>query len=185
MTEFVGHIRDGALLPLAQQFCAAVMSASPPSETIHREGEGDEAYLQRWFVARKNMIPTVIGERISREESRAVSEFVPSMIENVYVHRFGAGDANETLHDHPWWNASLIVSGGYTEQLDYRSVDRVAGDVVIRSADDRHAIREVLPNTITLFGTGVKTREWGFWVDGEFVHWRDFHNHTVENECQL
>jgi len=179
MTEFVGHIRDGGLLPLAQDFAAAVMLAGDQNETIHREGE-DETYLKRWFVARKNMIPTVIGERISKEESRAVAGFVPSMVENVYVHKFGAGDANETLHDHPWWNVSLIVSGGYTEQLDDRLVERNPGDVIIRQAADRHAIRLVKPDTVTIFGTGIKEREWGFWVDGEFVHWRDFHNHTRE-----
>lgn len=178
MTEFIGHIRDGSLLPSALQFCNMV-TAGEPNEIIHREGEGDTPYMQRWFLARKNQIPKIVGDSLND------LEFEPSIIENIYIHKFGAGDANETLHDHPWWNASIIVSGGYSERLDNRTADRVAGDVIIRTADDRHAIRNVLPNTVTIFATGVKTREWGFWVDGEFVHWRNFSRHSVENECTL
>jgi hypothetical protein len=51
---------------------------------------------------------------------------------------------------------------------------RNPGDVVIRGADVRHAIRSVEPGTISLFITGPKVREWGFWLDDGFVPWRDY-----------
>ena len=46
-------------------------------------------YLMRWFVLPHN-------------------RFV-----NVYVHKFPASDDPEVAHDHPWWFASLVISGSY------------------------------------------------------------------------
>ena len=48
-------------------------------------------YLMRWFVLPHN-------------------RFV-----NVYVYTFTTSDDPETAHDHPWWFASLVISGSYIE----------------------------------------------------------------------
>ena len=34
---------------------------------------------------------------------------------NLYLHKFLRDDDDRALHDHPWWFASLILRGGYTE----------------------------------------------------------------------
>lgn len=34
---------------------------------------------------------------------------------NVYLHEFLRSDDDLALHDHPWWNASLLLWGTYTE----------------------------------------------------------------------
>jgi cellulose synthase/poly-beta-1,6-N-acetylglucosamine synthase-like glycosyltransferase len=36
-------------------------------------------------------------------------------IGGVLLHRMDAPDPGIDLHDHPWWFASLIIKGGYTE----------------------------------------------------------------------
>lgn len=34
----------------------------------------------------------------------------------IFVHKMSAPDPGFDLHDHPWWFASLIIAGGYTEE---------------------------------------------------------------------
>ena len=100
---------------------------------------------------------------------------------NVYVHLQVASDPERPLHDHPWDNMSVIISGGYIEHLQtmppsgrtyvYR---RTAGNVIVRSAYAAHRLLlpDDVPYTLTLFSTGPKVREWGYWfTDGRgWVH---------------
>lgn len=126
-----------------------------PDEIIGRRGKqsrGIDPYMERWHLLRKNQL---------------------SGIENIYLHRFVRSDP-EDLHDHPWANASILLSGGYTEHGGHGFWVRHPGDIVIRGAEVRHAIIEVDPGTISLFITGPKVRDWGFWLVGAFVPWRDY-----------
>ena len=93
---------------------------------------------------------------------------------NVYLHVQVRSDPERPLHDHPWENTSHILSGGYEEIVAMelppqypQSVHRSVGDVIHRSATMPH--RLVLPDrypyAMTLFITGPKIREWGFWTD--------------------
>ena len=95
---------------------------------------------------------------------------------NVYFHIQVADDPERPLHDHPWDNTSVILAGGYDEQLraapghDIRKVRE--GDVIHRKAEEPHRLLLASPlgYTMTLFSTGPKRRRWGFWFpDG----WRD------------
>lgn len=144
------------LLSWALQHCQGVIQdQSEPDETIKR-GMLGAPYMQRWHLLRKN------------EQSG---------LENIYLHRFVNSDP-EDLHDHPWANASIVLSGRYVEQSwtpsGRRTDTRNAGDIIIRNSEDRHAITSVEPGTITLFITGPKVREWGFWLNDQFVHWLDY-----------
>jgi hypothetical protein len=142
----------------ALEHCMDVIRQSGPDEVIHR-GVRREPYMERWHLLRKNP---------------------QSGIENIYLHRF-IRDDTEDLHDHPWANASCVLHGKYVEQswsLDGRRTDtRSAGDIVMRSAEERHAITGIEVGTITLFVTGPKVREWGFWLASGFMHWREYHSH--------
>lgn len=92
---------------------------------------------------------------------------------NVYFHIQVASDPERPLHDHPWDNTSVILSGGYQEIMQYSPKgavhveNRWKGDVVRRAAETAH--RLVLPDgvryTMTLFTTGPTRRAWGFWLD--------------------
>ena len=78
-------------------------------------------YLFRWFV-----VP-------------------PSKQGNVYFHIQVADDPERPLHDHPWDNFSVILSGGYVELLSRDGGEpevypRCKGDVVARAAEWGHRL---------------------------------------------
>lgn len=124
-------------------------------------GDPERPYLRRWWI-------------VPRNEGC-----------NVYLHEILRSDDDRAGHDHPWANTSFLIDGEYEEVLfdplepwrEARRVRRVAGDVARREATDTH--RLIVPEggrAISLFMTGPKVRDWGFWCpDGRgWVHWRDF-----------
>ncbi len=138
----------------------AIMARRSPDYVI---GGHERPYLERWWVIPRN-------------------RFL-----NLYLHRFVRSDDDRALHDHPWVNASLLLDGRYLEWLPaeeglHRVEVRSAGDVVCRGAAASHRVELVARNAagdltpvITLFCTGPRLREWGFWCPGgRWVHWRDF-----------
>jgi len=137
--------------PLEMRTWALVMMASrQPDFTI---GDDPAApYLNRWWV-------------IPRNEGC-----------NNYLHEILRSDDDRALHDHPWDNTSMVIDGRYIEHLpDGRAIMRETGAIVSRAATDAHRL-EILPGerAITLFMTGPKLREWGFWCPHGWRHWRDF-----------
>lgn len=143
------------LLSLIAGYAHDYIARREPDEVIGR-GVNDDPFFQRWYLLRKNCIPG---------------------IENLYLHRFLRSDL-EDVHDHPWSNASLVISGQYVERVQTLSgtarSTRNAGDIVIRNPEDQHAIIGVQPGTLTLFATGPKVRDWGFWERGEFIPWQRY-----------
>jgi hypothetical protein len=124
-------------------------------------GEPERPYLRRWWIMPRNETC------------------------NVYLHEILRSDDDRAGHDHPWPNTSFVIEGQYEEIAFWRDqpwveeyrCTRRAGDVVQRQAEDTH--RLILPDggrAISLFLTGPKVRDWGFWCpNGErWVHWRDF-----------
>lgn len=103
-----------------------------------------EPYLYRWHV-------------IPRNEKA-----------NVYLHIQVADDAGRDMHDHPWDNQSVILAGGYLElwPADPCGTVRRDGDVIQRWADERHRLEMIpgVPYCISLFSTGPKIRDWGFYT---------------------
>lgn len=92
---------------------------------------------------------------------------------NVYLHVQVASDPmDRPLHDHPWDNQSVILSGGYVEKYvekmpwgALRERRMYEGQTCHRKAEEAH--RLILPDcfayTMTLFTTGPVRRQWGFW----------------------
>lgn len=125
-----------------------------PDLTIALDGNSP-AYLYRWHV-------------IPRNEKA-----------NTYLHIQVANDPERPLHDHPWDNMSVIISGGYDELLQalpwpggyVETKKRRPGHVVFRQAAQPHRLLLApgVPYTISLFSTGPKVKEWGFWCE---VHGR-------------
>lgn len=126
-------------------------------------GGEQRPYLERWWVIPRNRLF------------------------NIYLHRFRRSDDDRALHDHPWCNASLILEGAYLEWLPaagglFRVEHRSEGDIVFRRARAAHRVEMVTAMdgsagapVVTLFCTGPRVREWGFWCPGgRWVHWRDF-----------
>lgn len=126
----------------------------PPDVTI---GGHDDPYLKRWWLIPRNRWF------------------------NVYLHHFLRSDDDRALHDHPWWNLSVLLDGRYVEHtinaggINVMS-ERHAGDRKFRRAGSAHRIELIDGPCWTLFITGPRLREWGFHCPRGWVHWRDFTN---------
>ena len=131
----------------------------PPSRAPDQVIGGEEnPYLSRWYLLPKNYYF------------------------NIMVHEYHRSDDDRANHDHPWWNLSFVLRGGFMEwsgPYDEGGVFlRVQGDVVRRRPEAAHRIelfdkRPVAP--VTLFLTGPKVREWGFWCPKGWRHNAEFH----------
>jgi len=110
-----------------------------------------DSYLLRWWVIPRNELY------------------------NLYLHDIRKSDDDRAMHDHPWENTSLVVSGGYLEHTPQGVFERKAGDIIHRKPTDLHRL-EVIPGqrAITLFATGPKVRDWGFQCPKGWVSWQDF-----------
>lgn len=107
-----------------------------------------------------------------------------------YLHQIMRSDDERALHNHPWPNISILLRGSYDEVVPERPhgfqewmtphvqhlhLQRHAGDIVCRRSGASH--RLVIPDNKpvwSLFIVGPRIRQWGFWCQKGFVHWRDF-----------
>lgn len=161
--DFAGRVTEHD-----QNIAAGIIGSlyRPPDLVIAPAGHGE--YLFRWHV-----IPR------SKEA-------------NVYFHVQTASDPERPLHDHPWDSTSVILAGGYNEIISetpyvcalgshHLSKHRRPGDVIFRPAYWAH--RLILPTSIpysmSLFSTGPKVRDWGFWTDFGFIPFNDM---TIETD---
>lgn len=114
-------------------------------------GKPTDPYLLRWYVIPRN-------------------RFL-----NIYLHHFMRSDDDRALHDHPWWFASLILTGGYREHRESGVRRRSRGSIAIRNAEAAHRV-ELYKPCWTLIFTGPKIREWGFHCPKGWVFWEQFVN---------
>ena len=124
----------------------------PPDFTV---GDKTEPYMERWHVLPRN------------------SWF------NIYLHHFLHSDEDEALHDHPYlWNISLLLRGNYLEHLPGGRVKlRRSPRLVFRWGRATHRIELIAEAPVwTLFLTGPRVREWGFYCPQGWKHWREFVN---------
>lgn len=133
-------------------------------------GDGGD-YLRRWFIT-----PWSKYERGSKPANlwQAFKRKLP----NIYFHNFRRSDDDRALHDHPWWNVSILLVGNYVEHTIPQGGVHVAktyasGDMKFRGARSAHRI-EIDTPCWTLFITGPSIREWGFHCPQGWRHWRDF-----------
>ncbi|HLP67791.1 MAG TPA: hypothetical protein VK181_09755 [Rhizobium sp.] len=108
---------------------------------------------------------------------------------NIYYHIVERSDEDRALHDHPWWNFSIVLQGGYYEHLIlpggvHQKTWYGSGSVRFRRSGNFAHRLELLANggnmsvvgapqelpAKTIFITGPVLRRWGFhakdrWVD--------------------
>lgn len=126
----------------------AAQQARAPDFVI---GDPLNPYLRRWWIIPRNRL------------------------QNVYLHEILRSDDDRALHDHPWENCSIILSGSYVEVTPQGRFERHVGDVVRRTAETAHRLEVAAGEPVlTLFFTGAIVREWGFHCPDRWVHWRDF-----------
>lgn len=130
----------------------ALAERRPPDFVIGAPGDD---YLRRWWVIPRNRLF------------------------NIYLHQFLRSDDDRALHDHPWWNVSLLILGSYVEHtmpqggVNVRTL-YVAGDIKLRGARYAHRVELVAGPCWSLFITGPKVRDWGFHCPSRWVPWQDF-----------
>lgn len=119
-------------------------------------GSRQEPYLRRWHLIPRNRLL------------------------NVYLHEFQGSDPHGLLHDHPYASLSFILRGHYAEVMREETRIRWAGDILFRRAKTPHRIdlpmiRGRAPERCwSLFITGPRTREWGFYLSGGWLHHEQF-----------
>ena len=127
-------------------------------ETIPRNGE---TYMQRWYLKRE-----ANGQR--------------------YVHRM-VKDDDDAPHDHPWDSGGWVLAGTLIEEWWNDGESALSGKtpnieiltpgtIALRPAHHIHRLRiePQYKNVVTMFCTGAKKEEWGFWTPGQWVHWREY-----------
>jgi hypothetical protein len=108
----------------------------------------DHNYLERWFIIPKN-------------------RFI-----NIYYHKFTGSD-DIILHDHPWHSMALVLKGFYFEHTPRYVKPRLTGSIAFRSGNDSHRIEIGSKEVHTLFITGPKYKEWGFFTSKGWVIWTE------------
>lgn len=140
------------LLKAITRRCLRIMASRPPDFVI---GGHDNPYLLRWYAIPRNRLF------------------------NIYLHEFRRSDDDRALHDHPWFNVSLLLEGRYIEHtiaaggVNARTL-RQAGDWKFRAPWAAHRVELDGAPCRTLFITGPVQRSWGFHCPQGWRHWRVF-----------
>lgn len=137
---------------------AALKPYDKPDFVIEKNGE---VYLERWYL---------------RPRSKAGP--------NVYLHHVLKSDQDRHLHNHPWDNTSIILEGGYWEEiptgveLQTSLIYRPAGSIFHRRAEGYHRLimYDGMKPCWTLFITGdVQVgRKWGFMTEVGHVDFDEY-----------
>jgi hypothetical protein len=114
-----------------------------------------DPYMRRWWIIPRNKVF------------------------NIYLHHFLHSDEDRALHDHPWWNVSILLRGGYIEHTIAaggvnRAVSYSEGAIKGRFATAAHRIELDRGPCWSLFITGPVIREWGFHCPKEWRPWKQF-----------
>ena len=117
---------------------------------------------------------------------------------NITLHKVLKSD-EDVLHDHPWSYATLILKGGYWENLPIyareghvcgsHKVWRGPGHFRYRKSDDLHFLeleKDANGNEIacwSLFYMGKKAKSWGFlpWVKNTGYRWIDSETYLTKD----
>lgn len=142
-----------ATMTLADKLISCI-TLRPPDFII---GGLEFPYLLRWFVIPRNPVF------------------------NIYLHCFMRSDDDRAHHSHPWlFRLSLILRGSYMEHLIREGgiLDRIlreAGGWSFRWGASPHRVELHDGDCWTLFITGPRVREWGFYcMERGFIHWKRF-----------
>lgn len=106
---------------------------------------------------------------------------------NIYAHEFLRSDDDRALHDHAYlFNASWLLEGRYIEWVPHKGNAQrpwpkflYAGDWKFRWGSSPHRIELCDEGSgeipcWTVFITGPRVREWGFYCPKQWIHWRKF-----------
>lgn len=95
---------------------------------------------------------------------------------NVYLHKFEHSDDDRAEHDHPWCSLSICLKGQMIEHSWGKTRVIKRWWPYFRKAEHAHRLELIRGPVWTLFFTGPKVREWGFYMQpgAWWVHWATF-----------
>lgn len=148
----------------------------PYSDIVSRDGQ--EVYMKRWWL---------FNPYRRTEAGEAKRNWLMQRLPSVRVHLIRKGDSEPHMHDHPWNARSIILTGGYAEEVHAhpklvpwmrkptRLRMRVAGDTTLLRFGEYHRIDEVSEGgALTLFITWGYRGTWGFLVGGEKIPYHTY-----------
>ena len=92
----------------------------------------------------------------------------------VYLHHFVANDWTRDLHDHPKRFVSIGLKGSYVEET--ASGDQLFVAPWLRTFPPTHIHRIRATDCWTMVIVLRAVREWGFWNEGKWIHWKRYVN---------
>jgi hypothetical protein len=102
---------------------------------------------------------------------------------NIYLHQFIRGDMDRCLHDHPWDFISIVLWGGYWEEMWAGKFWRRPGSILFRRAKTAHRVTlDPGKRAWSLVITGPKVRPWGFWEPSGWVKWKPNYSPICETK---
>lgn len=133
-------------------------------EYIMREQDGEEVvYMTRRWLFGNN-------------QGRRATKYA------LMLHQMHLPDGDYCHHDHPWSFWTLVLKGGYWEDVTLKNGTvktrwNGPGTILYRPAEHTHRIRWLPEGECwTLVFRFPKRRSWGFHTSQGFVPWRDFVN---------
>jgi hypothetical protein len=131
-------------------------------------------YRHRWAILERFQIVKHGGPYLDRVR------LVQTPLGSLYLHRIHTEDGDEFPHDHPWWFASLVLSGRYTECVyanpsdlnDTRIRNRPRGSLRRLSRHEAHKITKIDGKLRTLVLAGPHHQTWRFWTADGPVDWQ-------------
>ena len=101
----------------------------------------------------------------------------------IYIHKFVRSDEDRALHDHPWDFIVIPIWQGYYEFSDKGKV-RVwpLWSCAHRYSTYRHRVELVQGKPAwSIFIRFERNREWGFWPEGGWIHWKQWWSDMCED----
>lgn len=146
--------------------------------------------ILEWYTRRR--IPSLVIPRLDGTPYLYRWHMIPrNPLLNLYLHEYWADDEDRALHDHPWWSASLMLTGSLIEvyqgelamigpygDRQVTPVERTRvireGTLVTRSSTFAHRLIVPDKGSMTLFFTGPRIRTWGFLCGKGWMHYKEF-----------
>jgi hypothetical protein len=98
----------------------------------------------------------------------------------IYVHVIRQADWAQCQHNHPWSFLTIILRGGYEEQVGDKTFVRRPGYVGYRPRGFEHRITRLLQkNAVTLVFRGPNHESWGFRTKFGHMPWRKYMSWTI------
>jgi hypothetical protein len=193
----VRDLADDLVRAGCERLARALDARNPPRVIT---GGGDDPYLTKHRVLDTGdaLARLLYGDRahnparLSAAEQADVDRIMRAGW-RVHLHQFHRSDEDAELHNHPWaWAVSLVLVGGYIEELRVRCGGRAGGREFVRdrvvhrpfrpgsvnrlSADTFHRVELLGRDAWTLFVSGPIVQSWSFWslATGQYTPWRQF-----------